>query len=94
MRTAPVKTKSSFEEYLEFEAQSQVRHEFVDGNLFVMAGGTARHAFLKDEFYALSRIATRKCGCFSFTSDASLQTPSGNGYYPDVRANASSELLK
>jgi Uma2 family endonuclease len=84
MRTAPVKTKSSFEEYLEFEAQSQVRHEFVDGNLFVMAGGTARHAFLKDEFYALSRVATRKCGCFAFTSDASLQTPSGNGYYPDV----------
>jgi Uma2 family endonuclease len=84
MRTAPVQTKSSFEDYLEFESVSLERHEFVDGNLFVMAGGTARHVFLKEAFQRKIYDAVRECGCFSFTSDASLQTPSGNGYYPDV----------
>jgi hypothetical protein len=35
--------KTTFEEYLELEARSQVRHEFVDGMIFAMAGGTDRH---------------------------------------------------
>ena len=39
----PVRTATSFEEFLEFERSSPVRHEFIDGNLFVMAGGTDRH---------------------------------------------------
>lgn len=84
MRSAPIKTQFGFEDYLEFEASSHLRHEFVDGNLFVMAGGTARHNFLKDELHALWRMATRQAGCSSFTSDASLKTPSGMGYYPDI----------
>jgi Uma2 family endonuclease len=49
-----------------------------------MAGGTARHAFLKDELHALCRLAVRQNSCASFTFDASLKTPSGIGYYPDV----------
>jgi Uma2 family endonuclease len=39
----PVRTATSFEEFLEFERSSPVRHEFIDGHLFVMAGGTDRH---------------------------------------------------
>jgi Uma2 family endonuclease len=84
MRTAPVKTQVSFEAYLEYEATSLERHEFVDGHLFVMAGGTARHAFLKDAVSRLCYSAVRSAGCAVFTSDASLKTPSGIGYYPDV----------
>jgi Uma2 family endonuclease len=84
MRTAPVKTQISFEEYLDFEETSLERHEFVDGNLFIMAGGTARHALLKDAVQRLCYNAVLECGCALFTSDASLKTPSGIGYYPDV----------
>jgi Uma2 family endonuclease len=84
MRTAPVKTQSSFEDYLEFENSSLERHEFVDGNLFLMAGGTARHVYIKEAFQRRCYDAVEACGCFSFTSDASLKTPSGHGYYPDI----------
>jgi hypothetical protein len=33
----------SFDKYLEFEKTSEVRHEFVDGFVFAMAGGTDNH---------------------------------------------------
>ena len=46
LREAPVKTLTTFEEFLEFESSAQERHEFVDGNLFMMAGGTDRHNYL------------------------------------------------
>jgi Uma2 family endonuclease len=84
MRSAPVKTQVSFEAYLEYEATSLERHEFVDGHLFVMAGGTARHAFLKDRLNALWRTAVRSRGYASFTSDVLFRTPNDTGYYPDV----------
>jgi Uma2 family endonuclease len=46
LRDGPVKTGTTFAEYVEFEQASHERHEFVDGNLFVMPGGTKRHNFI------------------------------------------------
>ena len=31
------------EQYLEMERQSPIRHEFIDGYVYAMAGGTQRH---------------------------------------------------
>jgi Uma2 family endonuclease len=84
MRSAPVKTALSFDEFLEFEVSSFDRHEFVDGNLFVMAGGTLRHNFLKDELHSLWRVAARAVGCRSFTGDVITRLPNDTGYFPDV----------
>jgi len=42
----------SYEEYLRFEESVDSRHEFIDGDVLAMAGGTRRHAVLK------SRVAT------------------------------------
>ena len=84
MRSAPVKTALSFEQFLEFEVSSLERHEFVDGNLFVMAGGTLKHNFLKDELHSLWRVAARAVGCRSFTGDVITRLPNDTGYFPDV----------
>ena len=46
VREMPVKTELTFEDYVRFEMTSDVRHEFVEGNLFVMPGGTKRHNFV------------------------------------------------
>ena len=54
----PVKTGLTFEEYLEFEKKNSEKHEFVDGQLFMMAGGSIRHNRLT---LCLSR-ATSGCG--------------------------------
>ncbi len=84
LRDTPVKSALSFEEYLEFEMRSLERHEFVDGNLFVVPGGTLRHNFVKDELHSLWRGAARMAGCRSFTGDVINRTPNDKGYYPDV----------
>jgi Uma2 family endonuclease len=49
----PVKTGLTFEDYLVFEETSEVKHEFVDGQLFMMAGTTERHNRIAGRFYAL-----------------------------------------
>ncbi len=84
VRELPVQTAITFEEFLEFESRSQGRHEFVDGNLFVMAGGTDRHNILAILLTALLlNKALLKKG-FALSNDVLVRTPSGKGYYPDV----------
>lgn len=84
IRDLPVKTQTSFEEFLAFESRSLERHEFVDGNLFVMSGGTDRHNHLISRLIIrLFEIAIARGG-FLFQSDVLIRTPSGKGYYPDV----------
>ena len=41
--TPPVKTEPTLEQLLEFEQSSTEKHGFVDGQVFLMAGGTRRH---------------------------------------------------
>jgi Uma2 family endonuclease len=83
LREAPVKTATTFAEFLEFEQQSQERHELVDGNLFVMAGGITRHSVLTLLLISMLMQQALKRG-FLICHDVILQTPSGRGYYPDA----------
>jgi Uma2 family endonuclease len=82
-REAPIQTASSFDAFLEFEDHSEKRHEFVDGNLFVMAGGTDRHDHVGGGLYArLFLLAST--GRFRVYKDVIVKTPDETGYYPDV----------
>ncbi len=71
-------------EHLELEAHSQVRHEFVDGYTFAMAGGTDHHNHIAGRMYRLVFDAAEDAGCELFINDMILQTPGGKGYYPDL----------
>lgn len=82
-RQNPVR-QATFEEYLELEKHSQVRHEFVDGYLFAMAGGTADHNRICSRLLRLIYDAAEASGCELFINDMIVQTPGGKGYYPDL----------
>ena len=82
-REPPVKTLPSFEEFLAFEVTSQERHEFVDGSLFVMAGGTDRHNLMAVILTALLFSKAFPKGCYAQSNDVLVRTPNGKGYYPD-----------
>jgi Uma2 family endonuclease len=84
MRSTPVKTALSFDEFLEFEIQSLERHEFVDGNLFVMAGGTDKQNHICIELVGAIKPAARAIGFRTYMSDVLIRTPNNVGYYPDV----------
>ena len=84
LREAPVQSAISFEQFLEREIHAQERHEFVDGNVFVMPGGTDRHNEIAQNILEFLRPAARTVGCRTFIESVLIRTPDETGYYPDV----------
>ncbi|WP_337868562.1 Uma2 family endonuclease [Meiothermus sp.] len=82
-RPQPV-AQTSFEAFLELEARSQTRHEFVNGLLFAMAGGTDYHNIIAGNIFVAAKEAAKGTGCTVFIENMLLQTPEGPTYYPDV----------
>ncbi len=64
------------------------RHEFVDGNLFVMAGGTDKQNHICGELYILLKPVAQAAGFRTYMSDVLIRTPNNIGYYPDVFISA------
>ncbi len=75
----------SFEEYLETEEIAGVRHEFFDGEIYAMAGGTPEHAAMAA---AVTTILGRQLGsgpCRVYSSDLRVRVAAtGLATYPDV----------
>jgi Uma2 family endonuclease len=82
--TIPVKTQVSPEEYLAFEETSSERHEFVDGQVFAMAGGTTRHNKIAGALYARALAANNDPSCEVFIENVKLMLEDESYYYPDV----------
>ena len=73
------------EEYFALEAQSEVRHEFFDGEVFAMAGGTKSHNLIAQNITMGFRAALRGRGCQVFMEDVRLAVQDDFHYaYPDV----------
>lgn len=74
----------TFADYLALERDSEIKHEFDDGEILAMAGGTARHSALAMNVgYALR--GTRPEGCTVFQSDMRVRiAATGRATYPDV----------
>lgn len=72
-------------EYLEWEKQQEFRHEYVDGEVYAMTGGTVNHGEIAANFINILRNHLRGSGCRVLTSDVKIQTLASNSYcYPDV----------
>ena len=82
-RSNPVQ-RATFDEFLKLEEQSSVRHEFVDGFMFAMAGGTDWHNRIAGNIYARVLIHSEDTECNRFMNDMLIRTPDDIGYYPDV----------
>ena len=77
--------KMTVEEYLEWEAQQEIRHEYVNGEVFAMTGNTIPHNDLALNFYTALRPHLRSRGCRMNVSDVKLQVSfQSRYYYPDV----------
>lgn len=84
MSTAPRKRLTP-EEYLAIETASEFRHEFFDGEMFAMSGGSLWHNLVKDNFAFAIRNALEGRGCYVLTSDQRVKVDATGLYtYPDV----------
>jgi len=72
-------------EYLTFEASSNVRHEFLDGQIYGMAGGTPEHAALAAAVIGLLFNQLRGGRCRAYDADLRVRVlATGLATYPDV----------
>jgi Uma2 family endonuclease len=82
---APARQYFSFAEYLALEEIAAVKHEFLDGHVWAMAGGTPAHAAIAANVIALLSVQLRGRPCRVFTSDLRIRVlATGLGTYPDV----------
>lgn len=75
----------SFEELLENEENSPIRHEFIGGRLYSMAGGTPDHADLSVNLSTAVHSRLRGKPCRGASPDQRVRTSetATNWYYPD-----------
>lgn len=88
MQALPADAPLNYEEYLLFERSVDSRHEFIDGDILAMAGGTRRHAVLKSRLSARLTIGLGEgAPCGVEESDTRIVVERGaklNAYYPDM----------
>lgn len=73
------------EEYLAGEQVSEVRHEYIAGQVFAMAGASEAHNLIAGNVHARLRAHLRGSACRTFISDMKVRVEAADTfYYPDV----------
>jgi Uma2 family endonuclease len=73
------------EEYLAMEEKSTVKHEYIDGYIYAMAGALDPHVTIAGNIFSLLRNHVRGSGCRVYIADMKARIESLNRfYYPDV----------
>jgi Uma2 family endonuclease len=85
-RAAESRQRLTEEEYLASERLSATRHEFFNGEIFAMAGGTANHSLIATNLLTrLSSLLQKRC--LVFNSDLRVKVQNTGLYtYPDAIA--------
>ncbi|MCA9553825.1 MAG: Uma2 family endonuclease [Myxococcales bacterium] len=75
----------TFPEYLRVEEESGLKHEFLDGRVWAMAGGTPEHAAIAANIIAWLSSQLRGRPCRVFSADLRIRVlDTGLTTYPDV----------
>ena len=73
------------EEYLQLETTSDIKHEYIDGEVYDIAGATDTHVTIALNMAVLLRGHLRDSGCRVFISDMKVKIEQKNRFfYPDV----------
>jgi len=75
--------KWTVEEYLAYEEESGIRHEYIDGEIYAMTGGTPDHSGIAANGVGELRSQLRGKPCRVFTSDLKVKVSEIKYLYPD-----------
>lgn len=82
---APARARFSYEDYVELEETSSIKHEFLDGVVYAMSGGTPDHAAICATVIRLLGTALDGRRCRVFTADLRVRVvETGLATYPDA----------
>jgi Uma2 family endonuclease len=75
--------------YLEWEAQQELRYEFVDGRISAMARESVWHDRIAANFYAILQAHLQCTVCRVFNATVKVQTLESNSFcYPDLSVSS------
>jgi len=66
------KQQYTIEEYLELESQAEIRHEYIDGEILEMAGGTTNHNEIITNLCVILKPSLRKLKGKIYTENVRL----------------------
>lgn len=72
------------EDYLAFDEQSEFKHEYIDGEVIPMPGGTGRHNVIVANAIAALGIAVSDLDCLVYGSQMRVRIDDARYVYPDV----------
>lgn len=78
------KTKMSVEDYLRSEKFSSVRREYVDGEIFAMAGASDNHGRILINLITTLSAHLRNSPCEPFANDTKVRVRQDVYYYPNI----------
>lgn len=85
MGQAAPRTQVSEQEYLAYERAAEERHEYADGEIFAMSGGTWEHSLIASNITGELRAALLERRCTVHGSDMRIHIPSTGRYtYADA----------
>ncbi|WP_414040084.1 Uma2 family endonuclease [Acidithiobacillus sp. M4-SHS-6] len=81
------KAMVSVQDYLDGEQTSDIKHEYLAGQVLAMAGASDRHGLIAMALGAALHPLARKRGCQLFMADMKVRVDDGDDtyfYYPDL----------
>ena len=82
------------QDYLAWEAEQPERHEYLNGEVFAMAGAEDRHVTVSGNLYMALRQHLGGSPCRTYMSEMRLHVAAANCYfYPDVMVTCSARDL-
>jgi Uma2 family endonuclease len=72
------------EEYLSGEQISELKHEYIDGQVYAMAGASIKHNIINANIFGLLWTHLNSQSCFPLSSDMLLEVSKTQYCYPDV----------
>lgn len=88
MATARQVTFISEADYLELEKTSDLKHEYVNGQIYAMSGASNNHNLLAGNIHTALNVHLKGSSCRPYISDMKVRIANGSKYYyPDVLVN-------
>ena len=81
---AQTKPRLTVAEYLAFEAESEIKHEYIDGEIYAMTGGTDNHSRIAANVIGAFYMLMNNPDCYVYTSDMRVKAAASRYVYPDL----------
>lgn len=81
---AKLKSKIGVSDYLEGEKTSEIKHEYIYGEVFAMAGTSDKHNRIAGNLFSKIDAHLANSDCETFIESVKLKADAQTFYYPDV----------